>query len=86
MDSVSEENVVKIMEDKKNMTKDVDELSIKTDETIWLRELDVLEQHHGVYKKRQEELQKKSRKNHKAVVQRRLEQKNIQSEKISMMQ
>ena len=57
MDSVSEENVVKIMEDKENMTKDLDELSKTTVETIWLRELDVLEQHYGVYKKHRESLQ-----------------------------
>ena len=58
MDSVSEENVVKIMEDKENMTKDLDELSKTTVETIWLRELDMLEQQYGIYKKRREELQK----------------------------
>ena len=58
MDSVSEENVVKIMEDKENMTKDLDELSKTTVETIWLRELDMLEKQYGIYKKRREELQK----------------------------
>ena len=58
MDSVSEENVVKIMEDKENMTKDLDELSKTSVETIWLRELDMLEQEYGNYKKRREDLQK----------------------------
>jgi hypothetical protein len=58
MDSVSEENVVKIMEDKENMTKDLDELSKTSVETIWLRELDMLEQQYGNYKKRREDLQK----------------------------
>ena len=58
MDSVSEENVVKIMEDKENMTKDLDELSKTTVETIWLRELGMLEQQYDIYKKRREELQK----------------------------
>ena len=58
MDSVSEENVVKIMEDKENMTKDLDELSKTSVETIWLRELDMLEEQYGNYKKRREDLQK----------------------------
>jgi DNA topoisomerase-2 len=58
MDSVSEENVEKIMKEKSDTETELAELMAMTVERIWLKELDVFENEYAQYKKKRERIQK----------------------------
>ena len=57
MDSVSEENVDKIMKEKADTETELAELMAMTVERIWLSELDIFEKDYAVYKKKRECIQ-----------------------------
>ena len=57
MDSVSQENAANIMKEHDQCVKELAELEATTVETMWLRELDVLEREYDMYKSKREKIQ-----------------------------
>jgi len=58
MDSVTEENVAKIMKECADVKKERDELEATTLEQLWLGELDALESAYDTYKAKREQIQR----------------------------
>jgi DNA topoisomerase-2 len=67
MDSVSEENVEKIMREKADTEEELRILKAKTEEQIWADELTLLEKEYEAYKKIRENIQNESTKEKKCV-------------------
>ena len=58
MDSVSEENVDRLLNDKENKEKELDIVRETSERQMWLKELKILETHYKQYKLKREEIQK----------------------------
>ena len=61
MDSVSEENVEKIMREKAETEEELRILKATTEQEMWMNELTLLEKEYGVYKKMRETIQTESK-------------------------
>jgi hypothetical protein len=57
MDSVTEENVRNIMEDRDNSQKDLDVLLATSLAQMWINELDILEREYDAYKVKRQQIQ-----------------------------
>ena len=56
MDSVTEENVKKLMEDHSKLIKELEELENMTKEEMWLKELNELNQEYILFKEEKERM------------------------------
>jgi hypothetical protein len=56
MDSVTEENVKKLLEDHSKMTKELEELESMSKEDMWLKELNELNQEYILFKEEKERM------------------------------
>ena len=72
MDSVTEENVANIMNEKANTEANIETLMKTNVETIWYRELNALETEYKKYKAQREKIQAGEIKNNKTVVKRKI--------------
>ena len=62
MDSVTEENVKKLMEDHSKLIKELEELELMTKEVMWLNELNELNQEYILFKEEKERMMDNSSK------------------------
>ena len=76
MDSVTEENVANIMNEKANTEANIETLMKTNVETIWYRELNALETEYKKYKTQREKIQAGEIKNNKTVVKKKVKKQS----------